>query len=197
MHCITTEGGTALHAKLAGGMPDPKPPPGEQWSYCDRRYWDTRYQRALGSSAAPAARSASSSGEEDSAVFDWLCDATSLAALARRSWAGRDPVVLDMGCGNSELPEALARGDRSDVGGWQRAGFVLGSDYSSSGVLQLMASRAAAGGLGGYIDYMIDDVRALPLRSATVDVVIDKGCLDSVLQDADQVMAWPTGCQCM
>eukprot|EP00873_Tetraselmis_striata_P015515 jgi/Tetstr1/435779/TSEL_024670.t1 len=140
-------------------MPDPKPPPGEQWSYCDRRYWDTRYQRALGSSAAPAARSASSSGEEDSAVFDWLCDATSLAALARRSWAGRDPVVLDMGCGNSELPEALARGDRSDVGGWQRAGFVLGSDYSSSGVLQLMASRAAAGGLGGYIDYMIDDIR--------------------------------------
>jgi len=126
-------------------------------------------------------------------VFDWLCDATSLAALARRSWAGRDPVVLDMGCGNSELPEALARGDRSDVGGWQRAGFVLGSDYSSSGVLQLMASRAAAGGLGGYIDYMIDDVRALPLRSATVDVVIDKGCLDSVLQDADQIrlsMRW-------
>jgi len=116
--------------------------------------------------------------------------------LYRQTW------VLDLGCGNSEFPEVMARGGTDGAaqstkvrrrGTTPSVGYVLGVDYSSTGVLESMSCRARERGLSGAVDYRTDDVRTLPFRDPTVDVVVDKGCLDSVLQDADQVrlsMRW-------
>jgi SAM-dependent methyltransferase len=176
----------------------------QDWSYSDKQYWDSRYSqtldrvfRAANSAVEPAG---SAPDSEEPTVFDWLCDATALSATVLHHWSSDAilPVVLDLGCGNSEFPEVMARGGTDCAaqstegrrrGSTPSVGYVLGVDYSSTGVLESMSCRARERGLSGAVDYITDDVRTLPLRDATVDVVVDKGCLDSVLQDADQVSA--------
>jgi len=69
------------------------------------------------------------------------------------------------------------------------AGFVIGVDYSSSGgVLEAMRSRALRTGVSGRLEYAVADVTSsTALRDGTVDAVVDKGCLDAVLQPYDQM----------
>jgi SAM-dependent methyltransferase len=80
--------------------------------------------------------------------------------------------VLDMGCGNSELSVALARAHPSLA--------VVGIDYSPP-LCGLMRELHPAAEL------LVGDGCRLPLRDGAVDAVVDKGCLDSLLNEADQV----------
>eukprot|EP00955_Chlamydomonas_euryale_P033803 349632-Chlamydomonas_euryale.AAC.61 len=98
------------------------------------------------------------------------------------------PVVLDLGAGNSRLLEALCH-ERPHI-------FALAMDYSPAGFECLLTASCSKHSISGSVDVPISmhlpeavvaDARTcLPLKAGSVGLVIDKGCVDAVLNDWDQ-----------
>jgi len=82
-------------------------------------------------------------------------------------------VVLDMGCGNSELSAALARAHGPALA-------VVGIDYAPNLCARMRELHPGA-------ELLVGDGCRLPLRDGAVDAVVDKGCLDSLLNGYDEV----------
>ena len=86
-------------------------------------------------------------------------------------WVDKNALILDVGCGNSLLCEAMR------IDGFA---FVVGVDFSVAGLALLQhRDRGSQLELGGM------DVTALTLRAEVIDVVIDKGCMDALLNAYD------------
>ncbi len=76
--------------------------------------------------------------------------------------------ILDLGtCSGSQGIELARRGHR-----------VVGTDISETALEQ--AKRAAAAETGLSIRFLVDDIAESSLRDDQVDVVIDRGCYDSI-----------------
>lgn len=131
-------------------------------SYSDKRYWDKRY--------ATYEEEESARGEP----FDWLCAYEDLDADLK-PYLEQAVTVLDVGCGNSNLAQRLSQ-TNSNVA-------VFGVDYSTHLFSEEAIPQEVLGGVG----MGIMDARQLGFRDASFDLVIDKGCMDSLLNDHDQV----------
>mmetsp|Transcript_13180 Transcript_13180/g.31210 ORF Transcript_13180/g.31210 Transcript_13180/m.31210 type:complete len:250 (-) Transcript_13180:415-1164(-) len=148
-------------------------------SYTEKSYWDFRY---ASDSSLPATG--------DVPPFDWLCEPKEVSDLLQGINLNRKNVVfVEFGCGESAVSDYLF-GSYPQSGNSLRsslsplAGISLGFDFSDSGVLEKVRKRHLSIAL--HTEHSIADVRRVPLRSSVADVVFDKGCLDSVLQDFDQ-----------
>ena len=85
-----------------------------------------------------------------------------------------------MGCGNSLLAEALVRAGHRNV---------TAVDFSVVAV-RAMSRRCGEQRLEGRLQYAAADVRRLPFRDGSFDWVVDKGCLDALLNAHDQFLHW-------
>ena len=120
--------------------------------YSKQEYWEQRYQTEPGG------------GPEW--YLGWpqlkrhLCDLEGILGHLALVPPAR---VLELGCGNFSLVPGLAS-----------SGFAaIGVDFSPTATAD--ASRAASG-CGGCANFVTLDVRALPLRSGSIEAVVDKGC---------------------
>ena len=120
--------------------------------YSKQEYWEQRYQTEPGG------------GPEW--YLGWpqlkrhLCDPEGILGHLALVPPAR---VLELGCGNFSLVPGLAS-----------SGFAaIGVDFSPTATAD--ASRAASG-CGGCANFVTLDVRALPLRSGSIEAVVDKGC---------------------
>lgn len=140
-----------------------------------RSFWDKRY-------------------EDGSAPEEWYCENKRLESIWQ--WALDDdevslPLLLNIGCGTSELCSRLVRTTPLlDCGGLSRSSCmvgggrrreVLGIDVS----LPALHSRAP-----GPASFLAADMLKLPFRDATFDAIVDKGTVDwmglSLLVDDDR-----------
>mmetsp|Transcript_25605 Transcript_25605/g.35360 ORF Transcript_25605/g.35360 Transcript_25605/m.35360 type:complete len:225 (-) Transcript_25605:72-746(-) len=141
-------------------------------NYARVEYWDERYLESM--KAGPS--------EDRGPLFDWLCKLEDVNHLIEDLPAASR--VLDLGCGNSRAAESLAG----------RAGPMLqveGVDFSP--VCQVaMQQRAKQGHLlrSAALQYQVMDVLHLGFRDACFDLVIDKGCIDALLNAHDQRAWW-------
>mmetsp|Transcript_2275 Transcript_2275/g.4613 ORF Transcript_2275/g.4613 Transcript_2275/m.4613 type:complete len:236 (+) Transcript_2275:449-1156(+) len=147
-----------------------------QPDYSTRAYWDERYKVSLQPDADP----------DRGALFDWLCTYQDLCRfLEQLPQAAR---VLDLGCGNSELAERLvtAHGLRAGSGSSIQVEAV---DYSPL-IVEHMAQHTEPLVSQCVLQYQVMDALCLGFRGSCFDVVIDKGCLDALLNAYDQEEWW-------
>lgn len=114
----------------------------------------------------------------DAEPFDWYTDFARLSrVLADVPRGGGDALVL--GCGSSRLSSELHA-----AGGFPRCTSI---DWSPAVIASQAARAAAAAGL----TFRVADATCLAFAAAaSFDIVVDKGCLDSVLcSDASLVQA--------
>ena len=169
---------------------------------------DLKRQREEGARTHPAPYGLQAAGPSGSVDADRLISDDSeltirssggfdgiLGSARRRISTGGHPggclTVLDLGAGNSQLMESLSR-ELPCI-----AAFAL--DYSAK-AFECMREAAALGGRkcgtqqsarphrsGRGSEPIVADARSLlPLRPGCIDLVIDKGCLDAVLNGWDQ-----------
>ena len=99
--------------------------------------------------------------DERSANFHWRLDEAPPQLHTFLAAAATSGVAVDLGCGDGKATHVLA----------EHYGFALGVDIASEAVrLGDQFADAAAG-------FVVGDVRTLPLRSASIDFVYDRGCL--------------------
>uniref|UniRef100_A0A1D1YW65 EEF1A lysine methyltransferase 4 n=1 Tax=Anthurium amnicola TaxID=1678845 RepID=A0A1D1YW65_9ARAE len=121
-------------------------------AYLDPNYWDERF-----------------AGEEH---YEWLKDYSHFGHLIRRHIQPSHS-VLEIGCGNSRLSEALLEDGVADI-----------TSIDISGVaVDRMRKRLRAKGLKG-IKVLEADMLDLPFDSGCFDIVIEKGTMDVLFVDS-------------
>lgn len=137
--------------------------PSLEGTYADRTYWDQRY----------AERSAPEFHGDDGAEthFDWLCEYPSI-----KWWICKylpvSGVALDIGCGNSALALHLAQHHKRIE--------LICMDFShTAAIIMQQISKG--------LQFIVADACRTPMKSNSIDIVVDKGCLDSILNEYDQV----------
>lgn len=134
-------------------------------TYADPAYWDGRYNEHNSATSAEDA-------PETSAHFDWLCELPQIATWVEK-YLPQAGVVLDIGAGNSALAQQLSQCYRRLT--------VLGLDFSVT-VANMMRQCHGEGA-----QMVVADACRMPFRSGSIDCIFDKGCLDSMLNEYDQV----------
>mmetsp|Transcript_49199 Transcript_49199/g.157572 ORF Transcript_49199/g.157572 Transcript_49199/m.157572 type:complete len:253 (-) Transcript_49199:429-1187(-) len=139
-------------------------------------YWEGRYVASLKEGCQE---------EERGPVFDWL---TTPEKFGHQYFDGipREARIVDLGCGNSTLCEELARMGFVDI---------TGVDFSPACV-DAMGARARDHAL--CITYLVADctrladcTRGIPgLEAGSAGVVVDKGCIDALMNGYDQAEWW-------
>jgi len=132
--------------------------------YGTQEYWDKRYLGELEDEDG---------GPENG--FDWLIEYEDMQPWVEK-WSSDSGLIVDLGCGNSRLVEGLAANVHRHI---------LGIDYSVPGLEQVVARLGRPP-----LDLAAMDGLFLALRSDTVDVLIDKGFLDSIMNLNDQYHWW-------
>jgi SAM-dependent methyltransferase len=127
--------------------------------------------------------------KHNSEVFEWLIDFKDLIAENHTSQIKftiykTDPtLLLDAGCGTSLFGYNLAKSTQSP-------GFLINADFSHQALSILKAKYASLTkkndtSPASFIDYVQCDCKHLPLRPDVIDLIIDKGYLDSVLKSSN------------
>ncbi|OQR91607.1 hypothetical protein ACHHYP_04531 [Achlya hypogyna] len=83
-------------------------------------------------------------------------------------------VVMHLGCGASAIANALATAMQCQF-------LLVNMDFSAIVLRQLKEKEA---GTIVPVDFLQMDARYLPYRNATIDLIVDKGTLDSILSDS-------------
>ncbi|KDO18227.1 hypothetical protein SPRG_16330 [Saprolegnia parasitica CBS 223.65] len=89
-------------------------------------------------------------------------------------------LILHLGCGCSAIAETLAAATGRRV-------VLANMDFSGIVLQQLQAKEAGAANT--LVEFQQMDARYVSYRSATVDFIVDKGTLDSILSDSTKVDA--------
>ncbi|KAK3286553.1 hypothetical protein CYMTET_5901 [Cymbomonas tetramitiformis] len=144
--------------------------------YAGQEYWDERYRKSL--EAGPA--------EERGPLFDWLCTCEDLIGYLPVGCLLEGCCILDLGCGNSILAEHIAESHHL---GQRTPACVEAVDFSSI-AMEAMAARARPNLSKWLLQYQVMDARMLTFRAGIFDVLIDKGCLDALLNEYDQEQWW-------
>ena len=112
---------------------------------------------------------------KDKRFFDWYCTFDDLKPLLAKYIAPRSRVV-EVGCGTSPLCFQLCAGFDARVSAYDRSeeAIQLLTDFKGTGWPGLELAKAEAA--------------TLPLEDGTADVIIDKGCLDTILTGDDALV---------
>lgn len=120
--------------------------------FAEKQYWDNRFH--------------------DEKEYEWFgMSFLDLLPVLQKHDVPIDPSmsVLMLGTGNSSLPIEMVK-----FGKWS---LVTAIDFSHV-VLEMMNSRAKSMKHAGNIEWLTSDLRCMPFRSNTFDIVFEKGTLD-------------------
>ena len=145
-------------------------------SYLSQRsYWEQRYKESC-------------KDDGNGGTFDWLVTFDSLQGhLLKLLAARRGPAwVMDLGCGTSTVVSQLINSLHGNKPGTMATAVCV--DFSVDALAHQQQRKLHCNQYDvneGLIQYVQADILKLPFRSHTMDVILDKGTVDSVLKDPE------------